>query len=69
MTEIDLDERSLENMVRFYQAQLISIQRGQPIHRTDLKNLKRLRLVCLNYHDSPAHFELTDLAKRLLGVT
>jgi len=66
---IDFDERSLENMVRFYRAQLISIHRRKPIGKTDLKNLKRLRLVCLNYHDIPAHFELTELAKRILGVT
>ena len=69
MTEIDLDERSLENMARFYRAQLIDIHKGLSIHRTDLKNLKKLRLIHLNSHDGPAHFELTALAKRLLEVT
>jgi hypothetical protein len=69
MTEIDLDERSLENMARFYKSQLLSIHRGQQIHRTDLKNLKRLRLVCLNHHGSLPRFVLTPLARALLGVT
>jgi hypothetical protein len=63
------EERSLGNMARFYRAQLISIHRGQRIHRNDLKNLKKLHFICLNSHGSSAHFELTDLAKRFLGVT
>jgi len=69
MTEIDLEEKSLRNMVLFYKSQLISVHQGQTIHKTDLKKLKNLRLIHLNSHDGPAHFELTDLAKRLLGVS
>lgn len=69
MTETDLEEKSLRNMVSFFRYELVRLSQGLPIPRNTLQVLKKKDLIRVNYHDIPAHFELTTLAKRLLGVT